>query len=81
MVRPCSCSPDLTNARLGEPAGTTFPPNSTQTADDMYRVFEHFVEVVKHDPRSKGKLVVTLIDGAKINKMLSDSAVNPSKVY
>jgi hypothetical protein len=47
----------------------------------MYRVFEHFVEVVKHDPRSKGKLVVTLIDGAKINKMLSDSAVNPSKVY
>lgn len=46
----------------------------------MVRVFERLVEVVRHDQRAQDKIVVVLIDGANINKMLSETAVNPNKV-
>lgn len=52
---------------------------STQTADDIVAAVTRYVEAINALDLS-GKIPVLLLDGAKVNKTLPSTAINPNKV-
>lgn len=65
---------------LGASAGTIFPPNTTQDADDIVGAIKRGIEAIEADPRSQNRIPVLLIDGARVNKTMPPDSINPNNV-
>lgn len=65
----------------GNSAGTVYPPNTTQTADDMFVTFQRGIEAIRADSRFDTTIPVLIIDGAKINKTFPVDVIWPENVH
>jgi hypothetical protein len=72
---------DLTNGQVGTSAGTVFPIQATQKADDIIMANERGVEAIESVEDFEDIFNVVVVDGAKPNKTLPANAINPNYVY